>query len=147
MRKTSSESFDFTPRMASTQDVETSVANNSPSQDSSHPHHHLPSRYTSAFAFISIEIFESFFSVNDRRSYERYLIKHWREKGLNGTQNFDDHCHSNYFDAQFKYMNFRETWQRMREKKIEFIALKDISFNIVISTTLDSFVLTKVFFF
>ena len=133
--------------MASTQDVETSVANISPSQDSSHPHHHLPSRYTSAFAFISIEIFESFFSVNDRRSYERYLIKHWREKGLNGTQNFDDHCHSNYFDAQFKYMNFRETWQRMREKKIEFIALKDISFNIVISKTLDSFVLTKVFFF
>ena len=33
------------------------------------------------------------------------------------------------------------------KKKIEFIAFRDISFNIVISTTLDSFVLTKVFFF
>ena len=45
MRKPSSESSDLTLKMASAQVVETSVANNSPSQDSNHPDDLFQSRY------------------------------------------------------------------------------------------------------
>ena len=45
MRKPSSESSDLTLKMASAQVVETSVDNNSPSQDSNHPDDLFQSRY------------------------------------------------------------------------------------------------------
>ena len=45
MGKPSSESSDLTLKMASAQVVETSVANKSPSLDSSHPDYHFQSRH------------------------------------------------------------------------------------------------------
>ena len=45
MQKPSSESTDLTPKMASVLVVGRSVANNSPSQDSSHPDYYFQSRY------------------------------------------------------------------------------------------------------
>ena len=78
MRKPSSESSHLTLKMASAQVVETSVTNNSPSQDSNHPDDLFQSRYVTP-GFKPFSYLVSFMGEIQRPSKPSHLLffKEW----------------------------------------------------------------------
>ena len=86
-RKPSSESplFRLTLKMASAQVVETSVANNSPYQDSNHPHDHFQSRdvtpWFKPFSFFFFIVHQEKLTRRMRRQSEEVRARDELEKG------------------------------------------------------------------